>query len=540
MMWKNEDFPEISPLALSVAAIVSTLYLLLYRLQTAKNHPNEPPIVASWIPFLGPLLGMVLEGGRHVKSIGLRHRDKPIFTLPVPRSRIYVVTDPALAAAVQRASKALSFTPLVPELTKRVIGLDADTVALLRQNLDPEPGEPHGFLADMHDMLYTYLGPGEPLNALSLGAARELGRQITDSAAQLQQPQTVNLLAWVQHFVIIATAQFLYGPDNPLAKHPHLEQAFWDFDHGLGRLLLGFAPAVTARAPYRGREALAAAFEEYLSDGRHETGASRIVQRRVEIAHQHGLSVASTARSELSFLFAGIVNTATTTFWVILQVFANPELLSAVRAELSAAVVEDAETGKRRLSMDALKSACPKLHAVFRECLRVGSDNYSTRLVKDDMMLAGQWHLKAGSVVQIAGGVIHADASIWGADADAFDPARFLKLGEGNKQSEGKIHPACFPRVRRRQDALPWPPFCDTRNSRVHRDDRAHVRPRSGRFALGRPGTKPDCGAAEGGQGTAGARPGASNRRVRDGASERWEGHYGGSLIVFGIEQKPI
>jgi cytochrome P450 len=115
-----------------------------------------------------------------------------------------------------------------------------------------------------------------------------------------------------------------------------------------------------------------------------------------------------------------------------------------VRAELSAAVVEDAETGKRRLSMDALKSACPKLHAVFRECLRVGSDNYSTRLVKDDMMLAGQWHLKAGSVVQIAGGVIHADASIWGADADAFDPARFLKLGEGNKQSEGKIHPAAF------------------------------------------------------------------------------------------------
>ncbi|KAJ7169857.1 cytochrome P450 [Mycena filopes] len=424
-------------LSATAAAILFTVYLIFYRLQSVKNHPNEPPIVPSWLPFLGPLVGMVRRGGRHVKNIGLSNRDKPIFTLPVPRSRIYVVTDPALAAAVQRASKTLSFTPLVPDLTKRVIGLDADTVELLRQNIDPEPSEPHGFLASMHDMLYTYLGPGEPLNALSLGAARELGRQITAHAAQLKAAESVNLLEWVQHFVTIGTAQYFYGPENPLAKHPQLEKAFWEFDHGLGRLLLGIVPAVTARAPYRAREALAAAFEEYLDAGYHDR-ASDIVQRRVEIAHQHGLSNAATARSELSFLFAGIVNTATSTFWAVLQLFARPELLAAVRAELPAAVMEDPTTGERRLSMDSLKGACPTLHAVFRECLRVGSDNYSTRLVKSDTILAGQWHLKAGSVVQIAGGVIHADETIWGADADTFDPTRFLKDGEV------KVHPAAF------------------------------------------------------------------------------------------------
>ena len=50
----------------------------------------------------------------------LKNRDKPIFTLTVPFSRIYIVTDPSLAAAVQRASKALSFTPLVPDVTNGV------------------------------------------------------------------------------------------------------------------------------------------------------------------------------------------------------------------------------------------------------------------------------------------------------------------------------------------------------------------------------------------------------------------------------------
>ncbi|KAJ7075349.1 cytochrome P450 [Mycena belliarum] len=440
-------FPEFIPSKLSfhldsrlvtAVAVAAALYYALYRLQKVKIHPNEPPIVASKIPFVGPLVGMVLDGGRHVKSIGLLNRDKPIFTLPVPGSRIYVVTDPALAAAVQRASKELSWTPLIPELTKRVMGLDADTVGVVAQNLDPEPDEPHGFLADLHDMVYAYLGPGESLNALSLAAARELGRQITAHAAQLeQQSETVDLLAWVQHFVTIGTAQYLYGPENPLARDPRLEQAFWDFDHGLGRLLLGFAPSLVARKPYRAREALVAGLEEYLSAGRHEVGAAPIVQRRIEIAHLHGFSVAATARSELSFLFAGIVNTATSTFWTVLQVCARPALLAAVRAEL-AAVVEETATGERRLSMEALKGACPTLHAVFLECLRVGSDSYTSRLVKNDMLLAGQWHLKAGSVVQIAGGVLHADPGIWGADADAFDPARFIRLGEG------KVLPAAF------------------------------------------------------------------------------------------------
>ncbi|KAJ7643991.1 cytochrome P450 [Roridomyces roridus] len=433
---------------LTAAVVAScTVYLVLYRLQTLKLHPNEPPIVPSRLPYVGHLLGMVLEGGRYVKSIGyttrraklLRHR-QPIFTLPVPGSRIYVVTDPALAVAVQRASKTLSFTPLVPDLTKRVIGLDAHTVALLRENIDPEPGEPHGFLADMHNMVYEYLGPGEQLNALSVGAANELGRQVAAYAAQLQQqPTTVDLLAWVQHFVTLATAQFLYGTENPLARYPELEQAFWDFDHGLGRLLIGVVPYIIARAPYRGREALVGAFKEYLSAGQHETvGAAPIVQRRVEIARQHGFTLEATARSELSFLFAGIVNTATTTFWTVLQIFARPELLATVRAEVKAAVVVETDS-VRRLNMELLKNGCPVLHAVFRECLRMGSDNYSTRLVKTDTVLAGQWHLKAGSVVQIAGGVIHSDENIWGANTDVFDPARFQRLGE-----EAKVHPAAF------------------------------------------------------------------------------------------------
>ncbi|KAK3316322.1 cytochrome P450 [Apodospora peruviana] len=420
----------------SVLAITLSLYALLYHLQKQPSHPDEPPIIPSTIPFIGHLLGMAVEGGRYIKNIGLRNRDKPIFTLPVLKSRIYIVTDPSLAAAVQRASKALSFTPLIPDITKRVLGLDTATVDIVRQHLDPEPGERRGFLADMHDMVYSYLGPGEALNELSLGAAQELAAQVNAYVTKHSTPETVSLLHWVRHFVTIGTAEFLYGPENPISKDQRLEEAFWDFDHGLGSLLMNILPSVTARKPYYGREALAAALTKYLEQEKHKSSASKIVKNRVEIALRHGWTLQAASRSEVSFLFAGIVNTATTTFWVVLQIFARERLLEAVRRELLEAVTVKGSDSVRVLSLERVKNgSCPALTAVFRECLRVGSDNYSTRLVKTDTVLAGKWFLQKDSVVQIAGGVMHADPRIWGQDANEFNERRFLKTetnGNGN------------------------------------------------------------------------------------------------------------
>lgn len=61
---------HLEPAHVTGAVIILTLYLVLYKLQTVKSHPNEPPIVASGIPFVGHLLGMGLKGGRYIKQIG--------------------------------------------------------------------------------------------------------------------------------------------------------------------------------------------------------------------------------------------------------------------------------------------------------------------------------------------------------------------------------------------------------------------------------------------------------------------------------------
>lgn len=410
---------------------------------------------------------MALRGGHSIRQLGLKHSNFPIFTLTVPFSRLYVVTLPSLAAAIQRKpTSQLSFNALLPDIVQRVMGLDGDTRAIVEKGLDAERGEQRGFLPDLHEMLVSRLGPGTTMDALTLRAMYELAKGLDAYAVSLQgQSQAEDLLAWVRHLVTHGTARVLYGSRNPIALHPtrRLEEAFWDFDHGLGRLLMGLWPRVTARKAYAGREALVAAFCEYIEARQYEstegdetdsTGADKIILERIRIARAHGFSIDGIARSELSFLFAGIVNTATTTFWMLTHIFADHELLHMVREEVAAVSKPFDDTNSnnkkaRQLSLKQLSKACPMLNAIYKEVLRMGSNNFSTRLVKENTVVTaagvqGEVWLGKGGIVQIAGGVIHGNATIWGENVGAFNPVRHLKEDNNDEDTSVRVHPAAF------------------------------------------------------------------------------------------------
>lgn len=449
-----------------VLVAILTLYALLVHTSRQRLHRSEPAIVPSLLPYLGHLCHMVVHGGRSIRQLGLKHPHLPIFTLAVPFSRLYVVSSPSVAAAIQRKpTTELSFNALLPDIVQRVMGLDNATRAIVEQGLDPEPGEPRGFLSDLHDMLVSRLGPGPCLDALTVRAVGELGKGLNAYAASLQgHGQTEDLLGWIRHLVMHGTARLLYGSRNPVAFHRglDLEGAFWDFDHGLGSLLMGIWPSVTARKAYVGREALVAAFREYIEerhyisegdDGEGKSiGADAIVLERIRIARVHGFSTDGIARSELSFLFAGIVNTATTTFWALAHIFADRQLLQAVREELTVVTEPWDNTNKKlgRLSLKRIIKGCPKLYAVYREVLRVGSNTFSTRLVKKDTTVTaagveGEIWLKKGGIVQIAGGVMHGNPDTWGDDVDVFNPKRHLKNNSKQEESDAaKVNPAAF------------------------------------------------------------------------------------------------
>jgi cytochrome P450 len=419
-----------------------SLYIILQSLSCRKANLQEPPVVRLAVPYLGALMGMVTQGGKWLRNLAIRTK-YPIFTIAMPGSRMYVVTSPALAAAVQR-NKNLSFNPLIPMATQRILGLDQETVKIVQKNLNREDNI-RGFIPELHDMVYAHMAPGESLDNLSASASKELANLVRNYTVKIHDSpdsrKEENLLAWCQSFVTIATARFLYGPKNPIDTDTDNEEAFWDFDHGLGFLLVNVMPSVTAPKAYRGRERLAKALEKYLRAGHHKS-ASPLIQQRVEISIKHGWKIDQLARAELSFLFAGIVNTAITSFWVILYIVARPHLLHEIRAEILAAF-GSAMSGVAPQTVDAekIRNECPIFMSIFRETLRVGSENSSTRIVMADTMLADQYFLKKDSVLQVVGGAMHVDQRIWGPDAGSFDPYRFM---EENVKKRDKIHPAAY------------------------------------------------------------------------------------------------
>jgi cytochrome P450 len=303
----------------------------------------------------------------------------------------------------------------------------------MRVNVDRSEGN-WGILPNLHDSNNSNLGLGELLDDLTSRMLQELISRLNIAAESFgAQGCEVNLLEWTRDIFTPATACGFYGPNNPLTMEKTLETDFWTFDHGLQSLLIGLFPKVTAQGPYYARERLVAAFKAYLVN-KSDAQASAVVQKRLEILSKHAFSPDSTARAELSFLFAGIINTTIASFWLVLRIFASPGLLASIRAEITAAHSLDpskSSDGDITLSVSSLKSHCPLLASCFRESMRLASDAPSTRLVTQPTTLADKatgatYDLTAGSIVQIAGAAMHADARLWGADVDKFEPRRFL------------------------------------------------------------------------------------------------------------------
>ncbi|KAK5062928.1 hypothetical protein LTR84_005004 [Exophiala bonariae] len=431
------------------------LGVLAKVVSSARVDDREPPVVPSSVPFVGHVVGILRHGASYFRYLGVRF-PHPIFALQTLTSKTYVVIDPGLAASVQRASKALSFNPIIPEVTQRVLGLDDQTKKIVATNIDRD-GPVRGFYPDVQDTIYSTLTPGDALDELNMRAYIEFSSMLDSYVEKSHSGERgEELMAWVQHIVTIATAKFLYGPKNPITADSSLEKAFWDFVHGIPRLLLNLFPAYTARTAYKGREALAAAYIRYLDLGYEKLG-STITQERIAVGRKHGFTVPNLARSEISFLFAGIINTTFASFWIILHIFARPQLLREVRAELESNALANYNESPniRSLQISKVNKACPLLLAVFRETLRLHSDVLSSRVVTTDTMLQDRYFLRKGSVLQISGGIMHADTRIWGDNVHEFHPERFLNSSSGHVSSglkheesrsekQRSVHPAAF------------------------------------------------------------------------------------------------
>lgn len=204
-------------------------------------------------------------------------------------------------------------------------------------------------------------------------------------------------------------------------------------------MLVGVLPSVTARKGIAGRTKVAKAFEHYFRIEGHKQ-ASILVRNRYEASAKYGIGEEDIARYEFGGSVAILVNTVPAAFWMLLLVYSHPGLLKDIRKELDLVVTTRADNGLvRYLDINLLKTNCQLLTSTFQEVLRYRSMGTSVRQVMRDTFLDGQWLLKKDCMIQMPSRVIHTDRTLWGTDADEFNPTRFMKH-EGQKRP----NPAAF------------------------------------------------------------------------------------------------
>lgn len=373
----------------------------------------------------------------HTHSARCKH---PIFTLPMLNGKSYVVTDPALAVAVQRASSTLDFDEIIVQATPRLVGLSNEAVNILRDNNAKQEGRTR-MVHRGHGMI------SRPLLAHNIEAVSQLQLDhFTTWVNEIKDGQQVDMYKLITTEVAAASMFSFYGPKNPFAVDPKLIDRFWDWDDGNVEYAMNICRKITARKAYYGMEACVQGFLEYTEKGLHETGAQPFLTERKDMHFAEGISPVDHARLEMAIAIGFNSNASVTSFWVINNIFANATLLEQIREE----IYENAFEAPATIYSSRIRDKCPLINSVWRETMRLIAPMTSARVVLEDTILADTYLLRKGSVIQIAGAAVHFDENIWGPDAASFNPRRFINNWNGNKtgvpidSKASAIHPAAY------------------------------------------------------------------------------------------------
>jgi hypothetical protein len=208
----------------------------------------------------------------------------------------------------------------------------------------------------------------------------------------------------------------------------------WD-EHKPGHML-GIDPLGTG---YSARTTMFKAFRKYFQDMPDDV--SLIIRERQRILREAGIPEDDTYKMQ-SNLSDAYPNFPPTLFWTIYEIYSRPELLEAIRQEISSKAVRKSDDGSI-LDVTTLQTECHILLSAFQETQRVRHSQVAFRIVVEDVLLDGQYLLKKGNYVHLPAKPVHKNHEIWGPQASAFDPYRFVQA-EAGKTTKTKILPSGF------------------------------------------------------------------------------------------------
>jgi hypothetical protein len=132
-----------------------------------------------------------------------------------------VVTSPELVQSAFKISKTLSFDPIFINASKRVFNIDTEKMKILTRRPTNKKDE-YPIAKDVQQAMHNSMAAGTSL--LQMNA-----RALNSFAVYLNEIDTTEKLEsfydWIRHCFTVASAEALYGPENPVSENNDLIQS---------------------------------------------------------------------------------------------------------------------------------------------------------------------------------------------------------------------------------------------------------------------------------------------------------------------------
>lgn len=178
---------------------------------------------------------------------------------------------------------------------------------------------------------------------------------------------------------------------------------------------------------------------------------SPLVRNRAAALRKNGLTGSEIGKFEVILPNVATLNAVPTFYWLLLFILDRPDLHARIRVEIEATAVVAHENGKKTVTFDIaeFETKLPLLVSCYRETMRLATQSVSMRRIMEDINITTPegttFLLKKGVDLQLPAGVAHYEQSVWGSDADSFNPERFLSSSKGNLDEERKRKAAYIP-----------------------------------------------------------------------------------------------
>ncbi|KAJ5560593.1 hypothetical protein N7513_002992 [Penicillium frequentans] len=449
-----------------------------------RSDPTEartPRLAPYWFPRFGH--GPFFLWNHVALLESLRDSmDEPVFGVYLQGEVHKTVVSPAMTKTVLSAKS--SDMTVLDQAMRNVFG-DRTMVRRLRSNRNE--GISHvsaiisqdSFISDNSMAITRLLQRNAPnLVTFSRSPVDQAPWERDSSTSVSEEDQSIceaNLFALVREFVGHNITTLLLG-EAFMESFPSVLQLFWSLDANFVSLFAGFkrwtpSPGISAghAARYRLTHIMSvfyrafSAWDDGIDPGielRDLDDVSELFKQQMRNSKKLDLSPKASAAGNLSLHWDLMEYIVKMTFWNLIHIFADEELLKDIRKEMAPAVDSSRpnrrETGfpfdeppKLDLDIEKMLQKCHLLKACHYETIRLHSAGISVRELESDLTLtesAGEaieprsYKIRKGEKVLMPHGVYQNDQTRF-SNPDQYDPLRYLVTDHksGNKVANPEI-----------------------------------------------------------------------------------------------------